>query len=63
MRGLAKHLALLAAHLFSVGKSSEGAKHQTHANTLLVNGYNAPYPYKVLNQRQKRKIKRQTNNY
>lgn len=30
---------------------------------LLTNGYNAPIPSKLLNQRQKRKLARQTNRY
>lgn len=41
---------------------SDAEIHERRAS-LLTNGGRAPIPHKMLNQRQKRKLKRQTNNY
>ena len=49
---------LLQLALITTGMDS--VNHTNHAHTLLTNGYRAPLPGKMLNQRQKRKDIRRT---
>jgi hypothetical protein len=64
-----KTLGLIAtiAAIFSRSQSlPEGMNHSDLNSirvTALTNGGRAPIPSKMLNQRQKRKLNRQTNNY
>jgi len=59
-------IALIGAMLGGLTKKTEGVTDGDliyRRNMLLTNNGKAPIPSKFLNQRQKRKIKRQTNNY
>jgi|JI9StandDraft_1071089.scaffolds.fasta_scaffold196397_2 hypothetical protein len=59
-------VALLGAMLGGLMKRPEGVTEhdlQQRRTYVLTNGGRAPIPTKVLNQRQKRKLNRQTNNF
>lgn len=59
-------IALIGAMLQSIVEKPEGVTESDliyRRNMLLTNNGKAPIPSKFLNQKQKRKIKRQTNNY
>ena len=59
-------VALIDAMLSGLAKKPDGVKDtdlQQRRTMLLTNGGNAPIPSKFLNQKQKRKLARQTNRF
>jgi hypothetical protein len=59
-------IAFISAMLSGMAKRPEGIEHQDlvkRRTTLLTNGNIAPIPFRTMNQRQRRKLKRQTQNF
>jgi len=59
-------IALIGAMISGMANRPAGVEHKDlvqRRSRLLTNGYDAPIPHKLMNQRQKRKLNRQTQNF